>query len=138
MSCYTTPSLTQTLFISAQSRTQASPLQSPTCTHTTHSRYAQRPSRTRAASFRTTTPALQPGPRRTTGSSARPSTTPIHQPISCKGSSKVPCRTCPSGRRQCARTSARKATATTRDCMLESYYKRLRGEEEDEEELRRI
>ena len=62
-----------------------------------HSRYARRPSRARAifhsrriSSFRSTTPALQSGPRRTTRNSARPSTTPIHQPTSCRGSSKVP------------------------------------------------
>ena len=34
--------------------------------------------------------ALQSGPRRTTGGSARSSTTPIHQPISCKSSNEVP------------------------------------------------
>lgn len=62
-----------------------------------HSGYARRPSRVRAifctrriSSFRTTTPALQSGLRRTTRNSARPSTTRIHRPISCRGSSKVP------------------------------------------------
>ena len=34
--------------------------------------------------------AIQSGPRRTTGGSARSSTTPIHQPISCKSSNEVP------------------------------------------------
>ena len=43
-----------------------------------------------------------------------------------------------SGIRHCARTLARTATATTRSCMLESYYKRSREEEEDDEELQRI
>ena len=55
-----------------------------------HSKVRTAPFTRPTSSFRTPTPAFQSGPRRTTGSSTRPRTTPIHQPISYKSSSKVP------------------------------------------------